>query len=73
MICPECKIAGKKSQIFVGNTTSTLGHCPPFYDEKGVYHHHDNNRHKKQLSCTNGHRWEQLDENKCPGCNWRPK
>ena len=65
MICPQCKKKGEKSKVYPGMGTSTLMHCPPFYDEDGKYHHHDSNRHTQEYSCSNGHKWAEENHGSC--------
>lgn len=66
MKCPKCVKAGKKSIVYEGGTVSTLMYSPPFYDEDGEYHAHDNNSHTTSYSCSNGHQWTETPTNKCP-------
>jgi hypothetical protein len=57
VICKECKAAGKRSKVFEEGCTTTLVHCPPFYDEEGKRHVHDVNTSTVGYQCSNGHHW----------------
>lgn len=76
MKCPECAGQGVKSKVYPGMSTVTAMYYPPFYDEDGVYHHHDSNRTTTRYSCSEGHEWRKIsDTPRCPGCgdDWRKK
>jgi len=49
--------------------------CSPYYDEDGVYHHHDTNITTSSYSCSNGHEWTTKSRGKCPapGCEFGGK
>lgn len=72
MKCPECVKAGTPSRLYPGGSSSTCMYCPPFYDEEGVYHHHDMNTITNGYRCSNGHAWKTSHRHKCPanGCEW---
>lgn len=69
MICTQCKNENRKSNVYPGNGISMLMFCDPYYDENGIYHFHDLNRHTQQYSCSNGHEWGEVSINKC-ACGW---
>lgn len=66
MKCPECITEGKKSRVTPGGSSITLAYYQPYYDEDGVYHHHDNNDISTDYSCSNGHRWVEHSTARCP-------
>ena len=66
MICPECKEQGLKSKVFYNGGTVTLMYFQPWYDEDGVYHHHDGNTHTNSYNCSNRHSWTTKTKSKCP-------
>ena len=66
MKCPFCEKEGKTSRLYPGGEMSTLLHCSPFYDEAGVYHHHDSNQITRDYRCSEGHRYYTTSKNKCP-------
>ena len=76
MRCPVCVEEGTASRVFEDGTRSTLMYCEPWYDEEGIYHHHDSNTLTTGLSCSNGHRFTRRGHAGCgaPGCgfveNW---
>lgn len=70
MICKECVVLGEESQVLVGNSLTTLMHCFPYYDKKGVYHMHDTNKTTNYYSCSNGHNWFSSSNPQCPNCEW---
>lgn len=72
MKCPQCLEANRTSQVYPHGGTVTLLYCPPFYDESGLYHHHDSNRTTDQYSCSNGHEFSVKSAMSCPapGCTW---
>ena len=70
VFCPVCQKNDQKSMVYTGLGTRTSMYCEPFYDEEGVYHHHDMNRVTATYSCSNGHRWRESWKDKCPGCSW---
>ena len=71
MRCPECQKDEKKSKVYPQGMFSTLMNCEPYYDEEGVYHYHDINRHTRSYVCSEGHRWSSVLNNICPGCDWK--
>lgn len=66
MICPECKEQELKSNVFPHGGTKTLMYCQPYYDENGIYHHHDRNVVTNSFSCTNNHQWTTRRYDYCP-------
>jgi len=71
MKCPECVATDQKSRITPGMASVTAMYCAPYYDEEGVYHHHDLNTTTTRYGCTNGHEWRGTSPPlKCPGCDW---
>src|SRR2546430_16577299 len=68
MKCNECIKEGKTSKVYPQGGTSTLMYCPPFYDEAGVYHHHDCNVKTFLYRCSRGHTWIEKQDPMCPGC-----
>lgn len=66
MKCQECVDAGQKSRVTPGMSTVTAMYCAPYYDEEGVYHHHDMNSHTTQYTCSNGHQWIKSWYPACP-------
>lgn len=70
MICPKCKELGEKSRVYGGTGMTTCAYYTPYWDEEGVYHHHDGNRHTYSYNCSNGHSITVTGTGKCPNCNW---
>lgn len=70
MICPKCKEQGKKSCVYGGTSFVTCAYYQPYYDEEGVYHSHDGNRHTTSYTCSNGHKITISGTGKCPSCTW---
>lgn len=72
MKCPECVKAGTPSRVFIDGSSSTCMYCQPFYDEEGVYHHHDTNIFTDGYHCSNGHAWKTRRRGRCPakGCDF---
>ncbi len=66
MKCPECIETDQQSNVYPGSTTVTLMGYQTYYDEDGVYHHHDPNRHTTGYSCSNGHQWQKSVAPQCP-------
>lgn len=54
MKCPACVKAGQQSTLTHRYTTGMFTHS--YYDEDGVYHFHDPNRHFGIYECSGGHR-----------------
>lgn len=74
MICQTCKAEGQKSIVTPSHGGTTAMYCQPFYDENGVYHHHDSNTTTTGYTCSRGHRWSEVaPKPKCPGCSWPDK
>lgn len=59
--CPECKKKGLKSKVYIGSMTSTLMAGSQYYDEEGNYHYNDPNHTTTYYSCSNGHKWSEID------------
>lgn len=67
MKCPKCKELGLKSNVFNEGGTTTLMGYPTYYDEDGVYHHHDRNSIKTGYHCSEGHRFYTIQKGTpCP-------
>lgn len=67
--CPTCVREGFRSTVQEMGATTTLRHCPPFYDEEGRRHHHDQNLRQRSYRCSNGHVWTERVEQVC-WCGW---
>jgi hypothetical protein len=72
MICPVCQAQNLKSYLITEGTSSTLMGYPSYYDEKGKYHHHDDNAKTTYCKCSNGHEFSYRYENSC-SCGWKGK
>jgi hypothetical protein len=70
MICPRCREQGRKSIIRGGMGSVTAMYCPPYYDEEGLFHSHDQNVSVLTYTCSNGHRITVKATGKCPSCSW---
>jgi hypothetical protein len=73
VICPKCRELDQKSTIQYKDRTITDVYFPPYYDENGVYHHHDGNRITTIYTCSNDHRITTSETSKCPSwpeCTW---
>jgi len=72
MKCPRCVAEGRKSYVSIFPDVVTAAYYPPFYDEDGVYHHHDYNQRRRDYTCSNGHEWSEIILRPCPapGCAW---
>lgn len=70
MKCPKCVELGKKSTVRLGPVTSTCMWFEPYYDEEGVYHHHDGNGVSSGWECSNGHEGWISHSKSCPSCDW---
>ena len=69
-LCPTCVEEGRKSQINIGQSSTTLMYAAPFYDEEGRYHLHDPNSTRTDYSCSNFHQWtETVPASRC-ACGW---
>lgn len=66
MICPTCKAEGQTSRVDIGGGATTDMWSAPYYDEAGVYHHHDLNTTTWVYDCSRGHRWTAAQRKKCP-------
>lgn len=51
-------------------TASTNAYYPPYYDENGVFHMHDNNRLVTEYQCDNLHKWTEARVGRCPNCDF---
>jgi hypothetical protein len=69
MKCPVCTEQQLKSNVYPGMSSTTLMWCAPYYDEDGIYHHHDMNRTRSEYSCTQGHAWSVTSHPICPADN----
>jgi len=70
MICPFCEKENKKSRVYPHGGMKTAMACPAYYDEEGTYHKHDRNTVTLGYSCSNGHKWRTLGNDKCPNCDF---
>jgi hypothetical protein len=71
VIRPKCKEDGLKSYIYgKGGGTTTLIGFTPYYDEEGVYHIHDANKHELYFECSNDHKFRTINSGKCPNCSF---
>jgi hypothetical protein len=60
MICKKCQEEGKTSTVCEGGTSVTsLGYAPR-YDEKGVYHYHDDNCRITSYRCSRNHYYNKI-------------
>lgn len=66
MKCPKCVEEGKKSTLHGGHGMVTALYCPSYYDEEGVYHHHDMNTTTSSYHCSNGHKMIIRTKPSCP-------
>ena len=75
MKCPVCTQLGLRSKVFQGIGSCTLLHCPPYYDEDGVYHNHDWNSTTYGYTCSQGHEWATSVKRGCPAgdCEWNSR
>lgn len=71
MKCPECLKDGKKSNIFLDKTDSTLMTYYPHWDYKGKLHNHDPNDTTVYYHCDQGHSWSEVKDKKCDNCDWK--
>lgn len=69
MKCKECTKKGIKSNVFIGQSSTTLMSHIPFYDYNGKYHNHDPNAITTLYSCSNGHDWSESSHSEC-WCGW---
>jgi hypothetical protein len=66
MKCPLCVEQGLRSTVrSLGATVTLLGHRP-WWDEDGVYHSHDPNRHTMEFCCSKEHIWRSVSHLPCP-------
>lgn len=67
--CPEC---GEDPIGHHGDTQTLLG-IMSFEDEHGIWHTHDSNCLKMDVSCANGHYWTISEIRTCDveGCDWK--
>jgi len=67
MKCPECVDTGQRSILSVrGSSTTLLGGGEPYWDEDGVWHMHDWNKHTSSYMCSNGHHILVIRRHSCP-------
>ena len=71
-VCKVCSEQGLTSRLNIGCGTSTCMGNDEYYDEAGVYHYHDYNRHSMVYRCSNGHSYSVIAGTKCkaPGCDF---
>lgn len=73
MKCPYCVEEGKRSKVYdLGGSVTLMGGNFSFYDENGIFHHHDPNMITSYYSCTNDHHWSERRKASCPTsyCDW---
>ncbi len=70
MICTTCIGIGEKSQVWSSGTYSTLMSTSNYWDENDNYHTHNRNERVTRYHCSNGHEWQETDDNQCPSCSW---
>lgn len=70
MKCPVCEEKKMKSCVYIGHSMSTLMYCTPYYDEEGLYHHHDSNTSTTTYTCSVGHAWSESQKGSCPSCEF---
>lgn len=70
MKCLECVLEGERSTVTPGSTETTLLSHNTYYDEDGVYHDHDPNRHTTPYRCSRGHNWLKTGYKTCPNCGY---
>lgn len=70
MICPHCKMEGKKSTVMSLGARTTLVNYTPYWDEEGNYHNHDGNTTTHEYKCSEGHFWIETDTGSC-WCGWK--
>ena len=66
MKCPKCLEENKKSTVQINNTMSTDVYNTPYYDEDGIYHHHDTNIYTTHCRCSNNHEFVINERRACP-------
>lgn len=64
--CPFCEKEGKKSSLPIPGSTTTDIYCPPYFDEEGEYHNHDENWNTAIWECSLGHRFMRRTRSSCP-------
>jgi len=70
MICPECKVSGNRSKVYINRAgVSTDVAYQPYYDEEGSYHHHDNNLFTQTWVCSENHSGVIVRASEC-WCGW---
>lgn len=68
MICNNCAEEGETSRLFIGAGTVTVAYSAPFYDENGIYHHHDPNWTTTTCNCSRGHKFTVRTKQGCLPC-----
>jgi len=67
MKCEKCVSEGEQSSIQApAGGVSTAIASAPYYDNEGIYHHHDPNSFTSAYSCSRGHRWVRSTRSGCP-------
>jgi hypothetical protein len=67
MKCPVCVREGTKSRVDAdGGSATTAMASPSWWDEDGVYHHHELNWSGSSYQCSLGHRWHTSYRPACP-------
>ena len=70
MKCPQCQEENKQSRVYPGASSTTLAYYPPYYDEDGKLHDHDNNIITTDCRCSNEHEWTEKSNGSC-WCGWK--
>jgi hypothetical protein len=71
MKCPECVRMGQQSRLYMPTSyfsTAKAG-TETYYDEDGIWHHHDANRSGGTGWCSQGHTLDVMLSTKCPAPN----
>lgn len=68
MICQQCRDAGLKSRVDLGdNLRKPDLECRPYWDEEGLPHIHDRSESEQTYRCSLGHVWSvKSDLQPCP-------
>lgn len=70
MKCPVCKLNDLESCVYSHGGSVTAMYCQSYYDSGGNYHVHDSNERTFMYSCSHGHRWKEISNNRCPSCDF---
>lgn len=66
MRCAVCVKAGDRSRVWPLGRSVTLMGWSEHYDEMGIFHSHDPNRHSSAYVCSKGHHWTVSGIPACP-------